>query len=89
MARKNSLVDKVLSEDSERFYKEEERNKWYREALSKILDYEIKRLAQEEETIYTERMTSELMASIATRKSYRMLSQLLRTGELFKQGDKA
>lgn len=89
MARKNSLVDKVLSEDSERFYKEEERNKWYREALSKILDYEIKRLAQEEETIYTERMTSELMASIATRKSYRVLSQLLRTGELFKQGDKA
>lgn len=89
MARKNSLVDKVLSEDSERFYKEEERNKWYREALSKILDYEIKRLAQEEETLYTERMTSELMASIATRKSYRMLSQLLRTGELFKQGDKA
>lgn len=89
MAHSNSLVNKVLGEDAERFYKEEGRNKWYREALSKILDHEIKRLATEEENMYTDRMTSEIMSSISTRKAYRLLSGLLRTGTLFNRGDDA
>lgn len=84
----NSLVDKLFEpDDAERFYREEEKNKWYREALCKILDYEIKRLAKAEEDMYTDSTASGLMNSVLYRKALRELIGLMRSGKLPTKGD--
>lgn len=86
VSSKNSLVDKVLSkEDAERFYKEEERNEWYRKQLEIILEYEKKVLASEEEKMYTQGNDG-VGNSIAYRAALTKVARLLRNSN---RGDSA
>lgn len=87
---KNSLVDQALSkEDAERFYTEEDRNTWYRRALETILEHEQKRLAKEEEMMYTQGKVDEVVQSVSFRSALSKVSSLLRTNRIQNRGDSA
>lgn len=78
--RFNSFVDAVLveQEDRDRFYKETERNKWYREVLVAMLDKYIADLAKEEEATFG---TTEQKSTVAQRIAARKLQSALKIGD--------
>lgn len=73
-ARISSLLSK---EDAERFYREYDKNQWFRKQLCILLEDELKKVAKQEELCYTNTHINELINSIAYRKALRELSNYI------------
>lgn len=77
MLQSSQIKTLLGEEDTERFYKELQRNQWLREKIKLILEDRIKKLANEEELCYTKYSTEDILKSISYRKALRELSNIV------------
>lgn len=83
MKRSHPMVNKVLSEeeDIERFYREVDKNKWYRAAMLKIVDLERERAANEAEAAALEGDEAKALAALHERRALERVKHILRIGD--------